>query len=247
MDSLIWLLGTLVLLLLLQRLLQREIQAVFLLIFRRVTASLTLFSVVFLPGVFLHELSHFLMAKLLFVRTGRFSLTPRPMANGRLQLGSVETAQGGLMRDALIGRLAVQRGALVADVGPAQLQPGAARGAAGSGRSEGFWPALGAVVSQNDFWIWFYLAFVISSTMFPSELDRRAWLPQILVGGLLVGAALLAGGGPWVVEHLAPGLRRAAQAVTAVLGISLGTHAVLILPIWGLRVLISRLTRTEVY
>ena len=51
-----------------------------------------IFSILFLPGVFLHEFSHFVMAKILRVRTGKFSIFPQSLPDGRLQLGYVETA-----------------------------------------------------------------------------------------------------------------------------------------------------------
>ena len=52
-------------LLLLQRALHREIQVVFLLITRRPEITVALFSLLFFPGVLLHEGSHYLMAKIL--------------------------------------------------------------------------------------------------------------------------------------------------------------------------------------
>ena len=90
-------------LLLLQRALQREIQTILLLLTRRPEISLAIFSILFFPGVFLHEASHWLMARLLGVRTGRFSLIPQPLGNGRVRLGFVETASPDIVRDALIG------------------------------------------------------------------------------------------------------------------------------------------------
>ena len=50
-------------LILLQRLLHREIQAVFLIMTRDVRLTMGIFSMLFLPGVFLHELSHFFDGK----------------------------------------------------------------------------------------------------------------------------------------------------------------------------------------
>ncbi|MCK6540999.1 MAG: hypothetical protein L6Q26_13185, partial [Anaerolineales bacterium] len=46
----------------LQRLLHREIQAVFLILTRDARLTIVIFQIIFLPGVFLHELSHFLTA-----------------------------------------------------------------------------------------------------------------------------------------------------------------------------------------
>ncbi len=43
------------------------------------------------------------MAKLLGVRTGKFSLIPQPLPDGHLQLGYVEAAHSDILRDSLVG------------------------------------------------------------------------------------------------------------------------------------------------
>jgi Zn-dependent protease len=103
LDGVFWLLFALVALIFLQRILHREIQAFFLILTRNPGVTQVIFALIFFPGVFLHELSHFIMAKLLGVRTGSLSLIPKPMPNGRLRLGYVETASGGVVRDSLVG------------------------------------------------------------------------------------------------------------------------------------------------
>jgi hypothetical protein len=104
LDGLWWLLLLVGPLLFLQRRLHREIQAVFLLLTKRPEISLALFSVLFFPGVLLHETSHWLAAHLLAVRTGRFSLLPRPLKDGRLQPGFVETSVTDPVRAPLLAR-----------------------------------------------------------------------------------------------------------------------------------------------
>ena len=91
-EGLVWFLLLLGPFLFLQRSLHREVQAFFLLLTRRQDISIVIFSLLFFPGVLLHETSHYLMARLLNVRTGRFSIIPRPLPDGHLQLGYVETA-----------------------------------------------------------------------------------------------------------------------------------------------------------
>src|SRR5512143_2626739 len=101
-----------------QRWLHREVQWVFLLITRSPSVSVGLFSLLFFPGVLLHELSHFLMARLLGVRAGRFSLLPSVVEGGKLRLGFVETAETDWVRDALIGAAPlITGGAAVAYLG----------------------------------------------------------------------------------------------------------------------------------
>ncbi len=132
----------------------------------------------FLPGVFLHELSHFLMAKLLGVQTGKFSLIPQAQPNGKLRLGYVETASGGFIRDALIGAAPLVTGSLfVAYVAIYQLHLLPLWDFIRLAEWDGFWSGLMAVPKAPDFWLWFYLTFTISSTMMPSASDRHAWLP----------------------------------------------------------------------
>src|SRR5512140_17106 len=109
----IWFIVMLVPLTVLQRLLHREIQAVFLILTRDTRLTMVIFSLLFLPGVFLHELSHFVMAKLLQVRTGRFSILPQTLPDGRLQLGYVETARADVVRHSLIGAAPLIVGTLV--------------------------------------------------------------------------------------------------------------------------------------
>ncbi|MDX1378066.1 MAG: hypothetical protein R3307_04385, partial [Anaerolineales bacterium] len=84
LEGFFWFIAMLVPLILLQRLLHREIQAVLLILTRDARLTIGIFQIIFLPGVFLHEGSHFLMAKILRVRTGGFSVIPRALPDGRL-------------------------------------------------------------------------------------------------------------------------------------------------------------------
>jgi hypothetical protein len=246
-DGLGWLLLMLGPLLFAQRALHRETQLIFLLLTRSARLSLGLFSLLFFPGVLLHELSHYLMARILGVRTGRFSLLPELMPDGKLRLGYVETAQTDLLRDALIGAAPfITGGAAVAYIGISRLGllPLAARIV--EMNWAGLWQGLAVLPEQNDFWLWFYLAFTISSTMLPSASDRRAWLPIALVILVVVGLALIAGAGPWLLENLAPWLNRALRSVSTVFGISLALHLVLLLPLRLLRGMIAAVSGVRI-
>jgi len=240
LDGLWWLLLLLGPLLILQRGLHREIQVLFLVLTRRPDIAVALFSLLFFPGVLLHESSHYLMARLLGVHIGRFSILPRSMEDGRLQLGFVETAATDWFRDALIGAAPLVAGGLfVAYAGLTRLGLFDLWEMIDLQGSAALLDLLPALLSQPDFWLWFYFTLTVSSTMLPSAADRQAWLPLGFTVALLLGLSLLAGAGPWLVEHLAGPLNRVLQAISVVFGISSLVHLVLLPPVWALRRLLA--------
>lgn len=246
-DGLLWLLASLLVLVLLQRLLHREIQAFFLIFTRRPGVTQVIFALIFLPGVFLHELSHFITAKLLRVPTGRFSLLPQVQPDGRLRLGYVETAPGGFLRDALIGVAPLVTGNLfVAYIAIYRMQLLPLWDLLRLAEWARFWEALWAVPTFPDFWLWFYLAFTVSSMMMPSASDRQAWLPVFLLAAGLVGLAILAGAGSWMLVHLAPPLNEFLRALALIFSLSATIHILLILPFSFLHIILAKLTGIDV-
>lgn len=231
----------------LQRLLHREIQAVFLIATRDPRFTIIFFQILFLPGVFLHELSHFLTAKLLRVRTGGFSVIPRALPNGRLQLGYVETAKSDIVRDSLIGAAPLIFGTLfVAYVAIYRLDMRVLWDTFRNGQFDLFWLGIRFLPTVKDFYLWFYLAFAVSSTMMPSESDRHAWLELVVSVGVLFAIALLVGAGPWMLANVAPLVSNFLSSVAIILGLSSVIHALLILPTMLVHKLLSRVTGLEV-
>lgn len=246
-DGLWWVLLLLGPLLLSQRRLHYEIQAVLMMLTRRAELAIALFAMLFLPGVFLHELSHFLMAQVLGVRTGRFSLLPQSMPDGRLRLGYVETENTDAARDALIGAAPLLAGGtFVAFAGLVQLKLPQVWEAWQANDGAILAQALENLVNTPDFWLWFYLTLAVSSTMFPSASDRRAWLPVLLVAVGILGTGLLMGAGPWLVENLGEPINQVFRGVGAVFAVSLAVQLILLLPIFLLRRLLNRLTGLKV-
>jgi len=187
------------------------------------------------------------MAKLLRVRTGRFSLIPWPLEDGRLQLGYVETSRTDLVRDSFIGAAPLVAGGIfvtyagLSRLGLSQLWDGFVASSL-AGLCEG----IRIVHQQPDFWLWFYLIFTVSSTMLPSASDRRAWGPLALILTLLAVVSLLAGAGPWLLQHVMPTLNKGLQVLVTVFGISLAIHFILVVPLWVIRLGFSRLIPIKV-
>jgi hypothetical protein len=247
LSGLVWFIFMLVPLIVLQRLLHREIQAVFLILTRDPRVTMGIFSLLFLPGVFLHELSHFVVAKILGVRTGKFSLFPKSLPDGRLQLGYVETARSDAVRDSLIGAAPLIVGTLfVAYVAIYHLQMRVLWDAFRNGQFDLLWLGIRALPRVQDFYLWFYLAFAVSSTMMPSESDRHAWLELVISIGVLILIALLVGAGPWMLSNIAPRLSNFLSAVAVIFGLSAFVHVLLILPTALTHKLLARVSGVDI-
>jgi hypothetical protein len=246
-GGLVWFGVTLLPLALLQRLLHRELQAVLLILSGSREFTIALFSLIFFPGVLLHEFSHFMAALLLGVPTPGFSLIPRVLPDGKLRLGYVETVKADIVRDSLIGAAPLFAGGLVvAYLAITRLDLLPLWQALQGGQVDTFWRATLALPSARDFPVWFYLLFTVSSTMLPSEADRHAWMPLALAIVVLLALAFLAGAGPWMLSHLAPALNGFLSATSAIFGLSAAAHALMILPIGATHLLLTRLTGMDV-
>jgi hypothetical protein len=121
--------------------------------------SVNLFSFVFSPGIVLHELSHFLMATVLFVSAGDMNFIPRKDGNS-VRLGSIEIAKTDPIRRSIIGFAPVLIG-LVAVLGIVYLFSANIIFL----QSKGIYVFAIAILSVV------YLLFAISNTMFASRRD----------------------------------------------------------------------------
>lgn len=222
--------------------LHRELKLLFFLILRRDTSADLLFYILFFPGILVHETSHWLMARILRVPTGRFSLIPRQMPNGKLRLGYVETQKTDWFRDSLIGAAPLIVGSLITGWIAATIwHPQGLGEPLSNGDMQVFWEAIRGIYNGSDFWIWFYLIFTISSMMLPSESDRSSWLPVFLIFLGFVAVLILAGAGAWMQSTLLPVINPFILDLIIVFSVSLVVHSLLLIPVWGFRSLLDRL------
>jgi hypothetical protein len=162
-------------------------------------------------------------------------------------MGYVETAQTDIVRDSLIGIAPLVVGSLfIAYAGMNRLGFGTLLGVFANGQFELFWKGLTLLPQMKDFFLWFYLAFAVSSTMLPSESDRHAWLPLGLWTAGLLALGVFAGAGAWMLENIAPPLNNFLGLVATLFGLSVILHVVLLLPTMLIHRLVARITGVDV-
>lgn len=175
----IWVVVAFVVLWLLQRWIHTHLHGLSMLLTRRVEWAVIIYALILLPGVVIHELSHWLTATLLGVRTGSFSLIPRRQPDGSIVLGYVEYYKGqtlGPIRESLVGGAPLIAGtAVILLIGFKVFNVPDLITAIQSGEVDILSQAMGQILATNDILVWLYLLFAISNAMMPSPADRRAW------------------------------------------------------------------------
>jgi len=196
--------ATLVPLVLLERWIHQHLHGLALLATGNDDAALLLYALLLLPGVALHELSHWAMARLLGVRTAGVNLWPRRQRDGHIRLGSVAVQQTDIVRASLIGVAPLISGSLVVLlIGQLVFGVGALGDALRAGNSTAIASALAATLRAPDMWLWLYLLFAIANAMLPSPVDRETWPPVVLFLGVVAVVTYVLGFSSLLLE-LAP-------------------------------------------
>ncbi len=237
----LWSLGSLGLLLVARRWMSDWLQRCLLLILRRPDRALVAYSVTLLPGVLLHESSHWLTARALGVRAGPISLIPRLRPGGMLQLGSVEVESSDPLRSTLIGSAPLIAGTL-ALLGLVHVWPGVqAAWQAFDGSVSGGIRAAQLVAAIPWSGLWFYLAWAVSNTMLPSPSDRRGWFTMFLILGTLAAGMIYLGYGPALLARIQEPLTFALRTMAGIFVLTVVIDLLASLPMILLSVILGGL------
>jgi hypothetical protein len=246
-TPLVWLTATLVPLFFMKRWINQHVQGLGLLLAGDNEAAIFLYFVLLLPGIIIHELSHWLAAKLLGVRTGEVSLWPSKGRGKQMRMGSVSVARTDPFRASLIGVAPLISGSLaVLIIGQLILGLGDLGEVLLNGEWEPFWGSILAHLQTPDFWLWLYLIFAISNAMLPSETDREPWKPVLLFMGLTAILFYLTGWVSQVPEVVAAASWTGLSYLAYVFSLTVVVDAIFIAAIAVLEVLVSRLTGKRV-
>ncbi len=233
MTSLLWFTGTLLALVLIQKWVHQHLHGIAFLITGQPDIALSLYALVLLPGVALHELAHAITAIVLGVKVGNFTIVPRRQPDGHVRLGAVQVELVDPVRSSLIGvaPLLVGSGVILLIIRYA-FHVDLLDQAVTTANLEMLILSLGGMLKAPDAWLWLYLVFAIANAMAPSPADRETWPPVILYLAL-AGAAALALGWSSVIEGVGEvagvGLRWLAAAFTITLLVDLPFVALMIL------------------
>jgi hypothetical protein len=225
----------------LQRWMTGSLQQLLVRLLRKPQRAMVAYALLFLPGVALHEASHWLAAWLLGVRATSFSLLPRFTRGGSLRLGYVQIEAVDPLRGALIGAAPLLTGSLaLTGIGTSVLALDRLGLLIASLRLQDLPGALSATTGVPGWGAWVYLAVVVSNTMLPSRSDRSAWGWVVALLGLLTAAVLAVGWGEEAARLAAAPLGKLlaylawAFTLTAALDLLLG------IPLWALDVISRR-------
>lgn len=227
----------------LQRWLHQHIQGFALAVTGNSGCGLRLLFYLLLPGVILHELSHYIVAKLLLVRTGGIHIGLGNPRAKRVTLGSVNIERTDPFRESLIGAAPFVFGVgaiwLIAawgfDVWP---QAGASW--------ELFFQRVGQYADDWTTWLDLYLIFAVSTAMIPSESDRAPWGPVITVFGAVVALLFILGWTPNIPPNAMLLARNWLDALTFALGLAVIVNGVIAAVLLILELTIGRLSGKRV-
>ena len=246
-TPLVWLAVTLVPLFFMKRWINRHIQGLGMLLTGDNEAAMFLYFVLLLPGILIHELSHWLAAKLLGVRTGKITLWPSKRRGNQMRLGSVRVARTDPFRSSLIGVAPLISGSLtVLIIGQLILGLGDLGEVLTNGEWEPLWESILAHLQAPDFWLWLYLIFAISNAMLPSETDREPWRPVILFISLVALFVYLTGWVNQMPEVVTNASLTGLSYLAYAFSLTVLVDAIFIAAIAILEVLASRLTGKRV-
>jgi len=206
-----------------------ELSGTSLLLFGSTRPGVSFYSLLFLPGTIIHELSHWIVAEILQVRTGEITIFP-DLDSGEedhQRLGSVATSRSDPFRGFLIGLAPFISGLLILVL-------------------------LGKLLSDGliNHFIWWQMGFiiygimVIGNSMIISKEDRRTWPVIILLTALII--IVLVRYRFSLPTTIYDSISTILSSLNMVLGVTAGLNLVMIGGSYGLRRIIEKVTHKRI-
>ncbi len=212
---------------------------------KRYETTTILYYAFFLPGVFLYELSYWLMAGLLNVRADRAIVWPEKQEIGELKLNFVQLApKAGQLRTAIITITPFITGLLLVSVISNNiLNVQEFLSLLNNGYLVDLTAAINQFTSAQDFWLWLYITFAISNTSMPSMKDLRGLRGVMIAGGVIVGILFMLGvGNEAIVTFLAGTVTDVLNNLAGILAVIIGVDLFMVAVLGTIEAVIERIT-----
>ncbi|MCO5191380.1 MAG: hypothetical protein M9918_24715 [Anaerolineae bacterium] len=246
----IWVAVTLPVLLVMQRWIHKHLRGLALLLTGNMRWAIIVYAIILFPGVLLHEFSHWIVAGMLGVRTGKFSVLPQHGDDGSVQLGYVEyykDSRVGPVRESLIGAAPFFFGTgvillishFVFDLPQLIIL-------IQTGDVDSLLLSLRTFLATNDVFVWLYLLFAVSNAMMPSPSDRRSWPPVLIALGVIIVLLVVFDVQPLLTEGVLNPLSIGASYLALAFGFTIVIDVLFIAFIFLLELIIGRIRGVRV-
>lgn len=204
-----------------------------------------LYYIVFLPGALLHEAVRWLATGALNARASRVIKLPQKQEIDKLELNFIKLAPGAhLIKRAVIAAAPLVAGLLalwVIAMNAFALET--VLSIAAPGQLDDVARAVSALTAQADFWLWFYVAFTIANTMFPTTpVKLRGWR-QIGAAALpIIIIALVLGIGQTFAAETGETIRQLLNSLTVILSLTTLINVLMVIVLGTVEAVIEGLT-----
>ncbi|HZQ09527.1 MAG TPA: hypothetical protein VFD70_23320 [Anaerolineae bacterium] len=227
----------------LQHWLQQHIQGLTFAVTGNPGCAVRVLFILLLPGVLLHEASHWAVANVLGVKTGPINIGLGKMrGNKHFSLGSVTVERTDPLRESLIGVAPFVSGIMAI-----WLLMGYGFDLWSVSDPAIVWERIYSTLGDPLTWVALYLVFAVSTSMIPSASDREPWGVIIVLFGAVGALALVLGWTPNFSPNLIETARKVLDALTLVFGTIVvvnGALAVVIFLLeWGFGAMTQRRVR----
>jgi len=229
----------------LERWLRQHIFKVGWLLTKDLQKTTILFYIIFLPGVVLHELVLWLTAGLLDVRAERAIEWPEAQAAAELRLTFVKLSRSATpLQIAVISAMPVIAGiALVGFIANNVLNVGSFFEIIAQGGLRRLGEAVTFLLETPDVFLWVYLLFTISNTMFPDSKALRGWRPVLIGLAIAIRATFIIGIGDVLIDYaLAGPLQQILNILSATFAVIIAINLLATIVLGTVEAVIERIT-----
>jgi len=230
-----------------ERWIHRHIQGLGLLLTNNAQAAVLIYYLILFPGVFIHELSQWLLAQALRVKIKKFRLWPEEQQKViRLGLVEIDQRRTDMYRSTAIGIIPLVVGVIIVSlIARAHFDIQPVLNGLQTGDLTLIGPGIKQLTSAPDFWLWFYLVFAIANAMLPEPHDEVTWWLPVVGVAILAAVLIVLDNTILLVAFLDGPLLIFAQMLSITLVTALVIDLFMMFVLWAAEEIFSRVLNRE--